>query len=142
MNLVDTSGWIEYFFAGPNADFFSDPIEATKELIVPTICLYEVFKKVNLVAGKVKALQAVAQMKQGQVVALPEDIALKASLISIDRKLPMADSLIYATAQAMGAVVWTQDEHFCALPGVHYREAPAAKVKQRRTPRSKRERDN
>ena len=63
MNLVDTSGWIEYFFAGPNAAFFSDPIEATKELIVPTICLYEVFKKVNAVADEAKALQAVAQMK-------------------------------------------------------------------------------
>lgn len=135
MNLVDTSGWIEYFFAGPNAAFFADPIEATAELIVPTICLYEVFKKVNLVADKVKALQAVAQMKQGQVIALPEDVALRASLISIDRKLPMADSLIYATAQAMNAVVWTQDEHFRDLPGVNYREAVAEKAKPRRMPR-------
>jgi len=125
MNLVDTSGWIEYFFAGPNAAFFSDPIEATTELIVPTICLYEVFKKVNLVADKTKALQAVAQMKQGRVVALPEDVALKAALISVDRKLPMADSLIYATAQTMSAVVWTQDEHFQKLPGVNYIEALA-----------------
>jgi toxin FitB len=135
MNLVDTSGWIEYFFAGPNADFFSAPIEATAELVVPTICLYQVFQKLNLVADKVKAMQAVTQMKQGQVVPLSEDIALKASLISIDRKLPMADSLIYATVQATGAIVWTQDEHFCNLPGVHYREADAEKAKQRRTPR-------
>lgn len=127
MNLVDTSGWIEYFFAGPNAAFFSDPIEATTELIVPTVCLYEVFKKVNLVANKTKALQAVAQMKQGRVVALPEDVALKAALISIDRKLPMADSLIYATAQTMDAVVWTQDEHFQNLPGVNYIEALVVK---------------
>lgn len=118
MNLVDSSGWIEYFFSGPNASFFADPIEAIQDLIVPTVCLYEVFKKVNVVADEARALQTIAQMKQGRVVALTEDIALNASLISIKRKLPMADSLIYATAKALDAVVWTQDEHFRKLPGV------------------------
>jgi toxin FitB len=118
MNLVDTSGWIEYFFSGPNAAFFSGPIEATPELIVPTVCLYEVFKKVNLVADEARALQAVAQMKQARVVPLTEDIALNAATISIRHKLPMADSLIYATARALGATVWTQDDHFRGLAGV------------------------
>ncbi len=125
MNLVDTSGWIEYFFSGPNASFFSGPIEATQELVVPTVCLYEVFKKVNLVADEARALRAIAQMKQARVVGLTENIALKASLVSIKHKLPMADSLIYATAQTLGAVVWTQDDHFRKLPGVNYRQIRA-----------------
>ena len=123
MNLVDTSGWVEYFFSSPNASFFSEPIEKTGELIVPVICLYEMFKKVNVVAGEARALQAIAQMKQARIVDLTEPIALRASLVSIRHKLPMADSLIYATAQAQGAVIWTQDEHFKNLPAVNYRQA-------------------
>lgn len=118
MNLVDTSGWIEYFFSGPNAAFFSGPIEATQELIVPAVCLYEVFKKVHIVADEARALQAVAQMKQARVVPLSEDIALNAATMSIRHKLPMADSLIYATARTLGATVWTQDDHFRELAGV------------------------
>jgi toxin FitB len=123
MNLVDSSGWIEYFFSGPNASFFSGPVEDTRNLVVPTICLYEVFKKVNLVADEEKALQTVAQMKRGHVVAITEDIALKSALLSIRHKLPMADSLIYATAQVHSAEIWTLDEHFRDLPGVKYRAA-------------------
>ena len=123
MNLVDTSGWIEYFFAEPNAAYFTPPIEAVDELIVSVICLYEVFKKVNLVADEARAVQAVAQMRQGRVVDLTEDIALSAALISMNQKLPMADSLIYATARAHQATLWTQDEHFSNLPNVNYKEA-------------------
>jgi len=122
MNLVDTSGWIEYFFGEPNAGYFTPPIESTDELIVPVICLYEVFKKVNVVADEARALQAVAQMKQGSVVDITEDVALSAALISLKHELPMADSLIYATARAHGATLWTQDDHFSELPGVKYRE--------------------
>ncbi|MGA1791367.1 MAG: type II toxin-antitoxin system VapC family toxin, partial [bacterium] len=87
------------------------------------ICLYEVFKKVNIVADEAKALQAIAQMKQGRVISITEEIALKAALNSIKYKLPMADSMIYATGQVEGAVVWTQDEHFENLPGVKYKKA-------------------
>lgn len=123
MNLVDTSGWVEYFFGEPNADYFTSPVEQTSDLIVPVICLYEVFKKVNLVANEARALQAVAQMKQGSIVDVTEDIALSAALISLKHKLPMADSLIYATARAHGATLWTQDEHFRNLPGVNYKQA-------------------
>ena len=123
MNLVDTSGWIEYFFAGPNASFFSGPIEAIEELVVPSICLYEAFKKISIVADSSQALRAIAQMQQARVVNLTADISLKASLISIQHKLPMADSLIYATAKTVGAIVWTQDEHFRGLPQVNFREA-------------------
>ena len=123
MNLVDTSGWIEYFFGGKNAAYFTPPIEKTDDLIVPVICLYEVFKKVNLVADEARALQAVAQMKQGSVVDITEDVALSAAMISLKHRLPMADSLIYATARAHGAELWTQDDHFSSLPGVKYRAA-------------------
>ena len=119
MNLVDTSGWIEYFFEGRHARHFAKPIEATEALIVPTTCLYEVFKKVTRAGDEARALQAVAQMKQGRVVALDEAIALRAALISITHRLPMADSFVYATAQAYDAVLWTGDAHFAGLSGVN-----------------------
>jgi predicted nucleic acid-binding protein len=123
MNLVDTSGWIEFFFGGENASEFVDPIEDLPQLIVPVVCLYEVFKKIYNVGDEAKALQAVAQMKQGRVVELNEDIALRAALISLRHKLPMADSFIYATGQLNEALVWTQDADFEGLPGVRYVEA-------------------
>jgi predicted nucleic acid-binding protein len=123
MNLVDTSGWMEYFFSGRNAAWFSEPIEKTEELLVSVVCIYEVFKKINVTVDEANALRAVAQMKQGRVVDVSEDISLSAALISIRHKLPMADSLIYATARVHDASVWTQDAHFEHLPGVEYRPA-------------------
>jgi toxin FitB len=122
MNLVDTSGWLEYFFGGKNASRFSLPIENTESLTVSVICLYEVFKKVNMVADEAKALQAVAQMKQGVVIPLSEDLALRSSLVSIKYKLAMADSMIYATAQMHNACLWTQDADFEKLANVKYIE--------------------
>lgn len=136
MNLVDTSGWIEYFFGGPNAGFFSPPIEATGDLIVPMICLYEVFKKINAAGTQAEALQAVAQMKQGRVVPLAEDVALGAALISLKHKLPMADSMILATARAFDAVLWTQDDHFNGLAGARFRAARSG-ARSRARPKSK-----
>ena len=123
MNLVDTSGWIEYFFGETNSSYFSEPIENTSVLIVPVVCLYEVFKKVNQVADEAQALQAIAQMKQGKVIELNEEIALKAAKISLRYRLPMADSFIYATGQIENATIWTQDADFKDLPGVKYKEA-------------------
>jgi predicted nucleic acid-binding protein len=123
MNLVDSSGWIEYFFDGPNASYFAGPIERTKDLVVPVICLYEVFKEVCQVADEARALQAVAHMKQGRVVPLTEEIALKAAVVSMKHQLPMADSLVYATGLLEGATIWTQDEDFRDLPGVKFRKA-------------------
>jgi predicted nucleic acid-binding protein len=122
MNLVDTSAWIEYFFSGPNASHFAKPIEQTDDLIISVICLYEVFRKINMVADEARALRSVAQMKHGRVVDVTEDVALSAALISIQHKLPMADSLIYATAKTHGATVWTQDADFKHLPNVNYRK--------------------
>lgn len=136
MNLVDTSGWIEYFFGEPNAAHFASAIEATDDLIVPVICLYEVFRKVNTVADEARALQAVAQMKQARIVDITEDVALSAAVISMKHKLPMADSLIYATARAQGAVLWTQDNHFRSLPGVNYKEARTKESVRRGNPRT------
>ncbi len=121
MNLVDTSGWIEYFFLGKNASFFSAPIEKTEELIVPVICIYEVFKKVNQAADEARALMAIAQMKQGRVIPVSEEIALKAALISIKHSLAMADSLIYAIGQNEKTLIWTQDVDFKDLPGVKFK---------------------
>jgi predicted nucleic acid-binding protein len=120
MNLVDTSGWIEYFFDEPNARHFADALEDTDNLIISVINQYEVFKKIRLISDETKALRAVAQMKQGRVVKLTEEMALHAATISIKHKLPMADSMIYATAQLEGAIVWTQDVHFRDLSDVKF----------------------
>lgn len=122
MNVVDSSGWLEYFADGPNADFFAPAIENISELIVPTLSLYEVFKRVYQQRGEGDALQAVAVMMQGQVVDLDIDLALSAAKVSADLKLPMADSVMLATAQAHGATMWTQDGDFEGLEGVKYIE--------------------
>lgn len=127
MNLVDSSAWLEYFADGPNAAFFASAIENPKELIVPTLCLYEVFKRVLQQRSQDEALQAVALMQQGQVVELDSEIALSAAEISHTRKLPAADSIIFATALAHGATIWTQDDHFKSIAGVKYRAHSARK---------------
>ena len=123
MNVVDTSGWVEFLFEGKNADVFAPLIEDVDNLLVPVICLYEVFKKVNTVADEPKALQAIGQMKQGRVMEVTEAIALRAALISLKHRLPMADSLILSTTWSEQATLWTQDEHFAGLPGVEYKTA-------------------
>ena len=122
MNVVDSSVWLEYFANGPNASFFAAAVEKTEELLVPSLTLYEVFKKVLQHRDEGLALHAVALMQQGKVVDLDARIALDAARISIGYKLPMADSVILATAQAYGATVWTQDADFKDLPGVQYRK--------------------
>lgn len=120
MNVVDSSGWLEYFADGPNAAFFAPPIEATRELLVPTLSLYEVFKRVLQQRGEDQALQAVALMQQGRIVELTAAIALSAARASVERRLPMADSIMLVTAQAHGAVFWTQDADFDKVEGVKY----------------------
>ncbi len=122
MNVVDSSAWLEYFVDGPNADFFSEPIEDIKNLVVPTISLYEVFKKVLAETGEAEAFRALAQMKMGRVVDLDEEIALSAARISIENRMPMADSIIMATARFHKAILWTQDEHFREMSGVKFRQ--------------------
>ena len=120
MNVVDSSGWLEYFADGPNAPFFADAVEATGELIVPTISLYEVFKRVLQQRGENDALEAVALIMQGEVVTLDVTLALSAARLSSELRLPMAGSIILATARSEGAILWTQDAHFDGLEGVRY----------------------
>lgn len=120
MNVVDSSGWLEYFADAPNASFFAPSIENVATLIVPTISLYEVFKRVLQQAGESKALESVAQMMQGQVVELDTNLALSAANLSHELKTPMADSIILATARSFGAILWTQDADFAEIPDVQY----------------------
>jgi len=122
MNVVDSSGWLEYFADGPNADFFAPAIENTAELIVPTISLYEVFKRVLQQRTENAALQAAATMQQGIVVDLGVTVALEAAKLSHSLKLPMADSIMLATAHAFEAALWTQDVDFKDMKGVRYVE--------------------
>jgi predicted nucleic acid-binding protein len=122
MNVVDSSGWLEYFADDANADFFARPIEIVDELIVPVISIYEVFKRISQQQGEGAALQAVAVMEHGQVVGIDTHLALNAAKVSLDLKIPMADSLILATAQLYNAILWTQDEDFKGLSGVEYRK--------------------
>ena len=120
MNVVDSSGWLEYLADDPNADFFADAIQNTGELIVPTISLYEVFKRVLQQVDESTALEAVALMMQAQVVELDAKIALDAAKLSHLHKIPMADSMILATTQAYQATLWTQDIDFATIPNVKY----------------------
>jgi predicted nucleic acid-binding protein len=121
VNVVDSSAWLEYFAGGANAGFFARAIEETDKLVVPTLSLYEVFKRVIQLKGEGDALQAVAVMSQGAVVELDARLALSAARVSVDYRLPMADSVMLATAMAFDATLWTQGEHFQGLPGVRYR---------------------
>jgi len=120
MNLVDSCGWLEYFSEGSNADFYADAIEHLEALIVPSICLLEVFKKVLNDRGEDAAIEAVALMNQGRVVDLDASIAISAAKIGADRGLPLADSVILATAKSIGALIWTQDSDFEGIEGVKY----------------------
>lgn len=120
MNLVDSSGWLEYFADGENADFFASAIENVDHLIVSSINIYEVFKRILSQRDEHSALQAVAIMEQGQVIDLTSEIALSAAQISIENKIPMADSIIYATSKANKALLWTQDVDFQGLENVKY----------------------
>jgi len=120
MNVVDSSGWLEYFANGPNADFFAPAVEDTSNLIVPSITVFEVFKRVLQQRSESDALQVAALMQEGRVVNLDVSIALQAVRVSIDHRLPLADSIILATALANNAVLWTQDADFDGLPGVQY----------------------
>lgn len=120
MNIVDSSGWLEYFADAPNADFFSQAIEKVDELLVPTISIYEVFKRVLQQKTESEALEAVALMMQGLVVDLDSAIAISGAKISAELQIPMADSIMLATARTNNAVLWTQDADFENVPDVRY----------------------
>lgn len=125
MNLVDSSGWLEFFADGPNAAFFEPALAAKDDLLVPTLVIFEVFKVASRERGEDAAVQAVAAMRQGRIIELTEDIAVRAARIGLAHRLPMADSIIAATAARCDAEIWTQDRHFESLPGVRF--VPAKK---------------
>ena len=120
MNVVDSSGWLEYFANTPNASFFAPAIEDTANLLVPAISLYEVFKRVLQQSGEDNALKAVADMMQGQVIELDAKLSIYAAKLSAELKIPMADSIMLATARTYQAVLWTQDADFAHIPDVQY----------------------
>ncbi len=120
MNVVDSSAWLSYFAGDANAEVFSTPIESTKKLVVPSITIIEVFKYILRQRDEDMALEAVAHMEQGSVVSLDNYLAISAAKYGVDYKLPLADSIIYATGRKYGALIWTQDIDFKALEGVKY----------------------
>ncbi len=122
MNIVDSSCWLEYFAGSEVGDLVSSAIEDLKSLIVPSITLYEVFKKLLMEKDEDSALLAVAHMKQGAVKELDSDLSIYSAKIGIDCKLPMADSIIYATAKKYSCTLWSQDKHFKDLDNVRYFE--------------------
>ncbi len=120
MNVVDTSGWLAYFADEPNAEYFLKPLYDTDALIVPTVTIYEVFKVVLRESGENEALQAVAAMQRGKVVDLTASVAIEAARISLKHRIPMADSIIWATARKFEATIWTQDSDFEGKKKVKY----------------------
>jgi toxin FitB len=120
MNLVDSSAWLSYLAGDRNAGTFGRAIEDTARLLVPTVVLLEVFKAVVRQRGEDEAIEIAAHMQQGQVVALDTELALNAAALGLEHDLPLADSIIYATARRFDATLWTQDRDFEGLPGVRY----------------------
>lgn len=120
MNLVDSCGWLEYLADGKNASFYAAPLQNTKKLIVPSICIHEVFKKTLREKGEDAALQVAALMHQGRIVTLDANVAIQSAKLSYEYKIPLADSVILAVAENYKAVIWTQDIHFKDIKGVKY----------------------
>lgn len=123
MNVVDSSGWLEYLADGPNAAFFAPAIERSADLLVPTLSIFEVFKRVLGQSDESQALQSIALMHQGQVIDLTASLALDAARLSRSARLPMADSIMLATARAHGATLWTQDSDFEGMADVRFQQA-------------------
>jgi toxin FitB len=121
LNVVDSSGWIEYFTESPNAEFFAAAIEDTEHLLVASLSVLEVFRWVFREHGESAALRAVALMQQGQLIELDATLAVRAAKLGLQHKLPLAISVMLATADAFGATLWTQDADFENIPGVEYR---------------------
>lgn len=126
MNVVDSSGWLEYFADGENAEFFAPAIENIDMLLVPSISIFEVFKRVLILRSEDEALQVSMAMKRGRVIDLDTSLALEAARLSATLKLPLADSIILATARAFNATLWTQDADFRDMIDVQFVERAAS----------------
>ncbi len=121
MNVVDSSAWLEYFADGANAGEFAEAIADTERLVVPSITLFEVFKRIRLQRDPAAALYAVAQMMRGRVVDLDAELAVAAAALSAETGIAMADSMVLATARGANATLWTQDSDFKGMEDVEYR---------------------
>jgi predicted nucleic acid-binding protein len=131
VNLVDSCGWLEYLAAGPNAAFFAAPLTTADELLVPTICIYEVFRKVLAQRDEDAALTVAGAMQSGTIVDVNLETALLAARLAHGNRLSMADGIILAVARLHDAVIWTQNAHFEGMPGVRY-VAASGKTRRRR----------
>jgi predicted nucleic acid-binding protein len=120
MNVIDSSAWLSFFAGDKNAAEFAKAIEDTRNLLVPSITLTEVFKSVLRQRDQEAALVAIAHMQEGQVIPLDAELALEAASCGVIHKLPLADSIVFATAQKYRATLWTQDSDFNGLPNVRY----------------------
>lgn len=120
MNLVDSSAWLEYFADGPQAGEFAAAIEDIANVLVPTVVLVEVARRVMQQRGENKALQVAAVMHQARIVELDSGIALAAAKLGVEHKLPLADSIILATAGQHDATIWTLNADFKGIAGVRY----------------------
>ena len=126
MNVVDSSGWIEFLVGGPNAGFFETPLSVEDELLVPSVIVLEVYRYVLRKEGREKALSVAATMRQGRVIDLDTGLAIEAAELGASHRLPLADSIIYASALSYEATLWTQDADFEGLDHVEYRPKPGA----------------
>lgn len=120
MNVVDSCGWLEYFADGPNATFFTAAIEDTAQLIVPAVCVFEVYKRLHAQHGKAGADQGIAFLSQGKQVDLSFEELAAAAVAARLHGLAMADAMIWQTAQLHAAQLYTQDADLQGLPGVRY----------------------
>jgi predicted nucleic acid-binding protein len=120
MNVVDSSCWLDWFADQPGAERFLKTVKDLPNLIVPSITLYEVFKRLLSQKGEETAVRAFAYMRRAQIVDLNPEVALASARLSLTTKLPLADSVILTTARMFNAILWTQDEHFKGMDGVKY----------------------
>ena len=121
MNVVDSSGWLEFFDQGANGAFFEPAIVDLSQLLVPTVVLLEVHRRLLRESDEERVLDAMVAMRQGRAVSLDEDLAAEAAVLGVRHRLPLADSIVYAVGRRFGATVWTQDSDFEGLEGVEYR---------------------
>lgn len=117
---MDSSGWLAFFTNEPNAHHFREALKDPESLVVPAITIFEVFRVMKRELGEQAAMAAANAMEQGLVVEMTARMAIKAAKLSLEHSLPMADSIILATAQLYDATIWTQDAHFKSIAGVKF----------------------
>lgn len=124
MNVVDSSGWIEFFKAGPNGPVFKPVIEDRHQLLVPTIALFEVHKVLSRSLDDELVMQCLDVMRLGRVLDLTDRRAIAASKVARRHKLALADAAMYSMAREFEAQFWTQDIDYQGLPGVSFFPKP------------------